>query len=154
MTDQVNRPNEDVNTVAQLGSSEQPGCNGHGHHGFYGSSSCGPIRSGEDEHSLEQLARANEIANRTMAQQNALGYQQAIYQLTITSIAKCFEMITQMDPCEQGSREQIIKYQELIKEFNSIAKSVSPGLFGHSTNHYPSGSEGACNASGIPSNPT
>ena len=73
---------------------------------------------------LQEFAEANRIANKTMACQNALSYQQSVYQLSISGIAKCFELITRIDPNRGGARKRIKAYRHLIKTLNDLAQSV------------------------------
>ena len=75
---------------------------------------------------LEELACSGEVTGMNMAMQNAVSYQQAFQQLSITGIGKCFQMITQMDPSSNEDAARIEACQDLMKQLHQMAQDLGP----------------------------
>lgn len=72
---------------------------------------------GEQPAILSNLALANQIANANMAQQNLINNQQAMFQLQMTTVAKCVEMIASINPNNSNAAEQMQTYQKMMEIF-------------------------------------
>ena len=82
---------------------------------------------GEQPAVLANLALANQIANINLAQQQALSAQQAMMQLTMATVAKCVEIITQIDAAAPNAPEHMKVMAALIE---SMMKGMNGGLSG------------------------
>lgn len=78
---------------------------------------------------LANLALANQIANNNLAQQQALSQQQAMMNLTMATVSKCVEIISQIDPSKSGATEQI---SAIMNFMAALTKPASPSSGGTS----------------------
>lgn len=74
---------------------------------------------------LESFSKSTEVANQNLVQQNTITYQQALSQIAITGISKCFEMISTTNPTEPEGEKRIEVYQSLIEQFNQMVQTAS-----------------------------
>lgn len=72
------------------------------------------ISVGEQPAILANLALANLIANTNLAQQNAISNQQAMFQLEMTIVSKCVEVIANINPSSAHAANQMQAMQQLI----------------------------------------
>jgi hypothetical protein len=72
------------------------------------------ISVGEQPAILANLALANLIANTNLAQQNAISNQQAMFQLEMTIVSKCVEVIANINPSSAHAANQMTAMQQLI----------------------------------------
>jgi hypothetical protein len=72
------------------------------------------ISVGEQPAILANLALANLIANTNLAQQNAISNQQAMFQLEMTIVSKCVEVIANINPSSAHAADQMQAMQQLI----------------------------------------
>lgn len=72
------------------------------------------ISVGEQPAILANLALANLIANTNLAQQNAISNQQAMFQLEMTIVSKCVEVIANINPSSAHAASQMQAMQQLI----------------------------------------
>jgi hypothetical protein len=72
------------------------------------------ISVGEQPAILANLALANLIANTNLAQQNAISNQQAMFQLEMTIVSKCVEVIANINPSSAHAADQMTAMQQLI----------------------------------------
>jgi len=82
---------------------------------------------GEQPAVLANLALANQIANINLAQQQALTAQQAMMQLTLATVAKCVEIISQVNPSSPGAPEQMQVMATLIESMTKGMGGAVPG---------------------------
>lgn len=73
------------------------------------------ISVGEQPAILANLALANLIANTNLAQQNAISNQQAMFQLEMTIVSKCVEVIANINPSSAHAAGQMQAMQLLIE---------------------------------------
>lgn len=85
---------------------------------------------------LETVSKSNELANQNLVQQNSITYQQALSQIAITGISKCFELISQIDPNSSDGSQKIEMYRSMIDQFNEMVQTAS--LVAAKTVHIPS----------------
>jgi hypothetical protein len=81
---------------------------------------------GEQPAILANLALANQIANINLAQQQALTAQQAMLQLTLATVAKCVEVIADIDPSKPNAGDQMKKMMELMEQMTSKVGGAAP----------------------------
>jgi hypothetical protein len=85
---------------------------------------------GEQPAILANLALANQIANTNLAQQNALSNQQAMFQLELTIVSKCVELIANINPTNASAAQQLQMFQQIMQMFGQInhgaAKATPP----------------------------
>jgi Killing trait len=85
---------------------------------------------GEQPAILSNLALANEIANVNLSQQNSIANQQAMFQLQMATVAKCVELIVNIDPNNPKASDQIEMYKKLMEQmvelFNKMSSGSSP----------------------------
>jgi hypothetical protein len=72
------------------------------------------ISVGEQPAILANLALANLIANTNLAQQNAISNQQAMFQLEMTIVSKCVEVIANINPSSAHAANQMTAMHQLI----------------------------------------
>lgn len=82
------------------------------------------LRGDWSEH-LETVTKSTEMANQNLVQQNTITYQQALSQIAITGISKCFEMISQANLTEPEGERRIEIYRSLIDQFNQMVQTAS-----------------------------
>lgn len=81
------------------------------------------ISVGEQPAILANLALANQIANINLAQQNALSNQQAMFQLELTIVSKCVEMISSITPSQSNAAQQLEMFNNIMKIFSQLSQS-------------------------------
>ena len=64
---------------------------------------------------LANLALANQIANENLAQQNAIANQQAMFCLQMATVAKCVEVIANIDPSGPNAAQRLALMQQLLE---------------------------------------
>ena len=74
----------------------------------------GAASSGSPTEFLMNLALANQVANTNLAAQNALANQQAMYQVQLSIIAKCVELISQINPNNPNAADQLRLYSQVM----------------------------------------
>jgi hypothetical protein len=72
------------------------------------------ISVGEQPAILSNLALANLIANTNLAQQNAISNQQAMFQLEMTIVSKCVEVIANINPSNSQATQQLAAMQQIM----------------------------------------
>lgn len=82
---------------------------------------------GEQPAVLANLALANQIANLNLAQQQALSAHQAMTQLSMATVAKCVEIITQIDASAPGASEHMKAMTALIEIMMTGINKGFPG---------------------------
>ena len=85
------------------------------------------ISVGEQPAILANLALANQIANTNLAQQNAISNQQAMFQLELTIVSKCVEMIASINPTSATAAQQLAAFQKVMEMFAQMSKSSISG---------------------------
>lgn len=85
------------------------------------------ISVGEQPAILANLALANQIANTNLAQQNAISNQQAMFQLELTIVSKCVEMIANINPTSATAVQQLAAFQKVMEMFAQMSKSSISG---------------------------
>ncbi|HYY56290.1 MAG TPA: hypothetical protein VE842_03105 [Pyrinomonadaceae bacterium] len=88
------------------------------------------ISVGEQPAILANLALANLIANTNLAQQNAISNQQAMFQLQLTIVSKCVELIANISPASAGAAQQLEAYQKIMAMLAQSSSNASPGAQG------------------------
>lgn len=85
--------------------------------------------SGDDPAIIANLALANQIANDNIAQQNAIQFQQAMFQLQLAAVAKCAELILSINPADPDAAAKLEMYKDLMdtfmEKFNAIPAMVN-----------------------------
>lgn len=81
------------------------------------------ISVGEQPAILANLALANQIANTNLAQQNAISNQQAMFQLEMTIVSKCVELIANISPASATASQQLEAFQKVMEMFSQLSKS-------------------------------
>jgi len=81
------------------------------------------VSVGEQPAILANLALANQIANTNLAQQNALSNQQAMFQLQLTIVSKCVELIANISPASASASNQLAAFQKVMEMFSQLSKS-------------------------------
>lgn len=84
---------------------------------------------------LEAVSKTNELANQNLVQQNTITYQQALSQIAISGISKCFEMISHVDPADDRGQKRIETYRDMIEQFNQMVQTAS--LLAAKANSFP-----------------
>lgn len=72
---------------------------------------------------LANLALANQIANTNLAQQNALSNQQAMFQLQLTIVSKCVELIANISPTNTSAAQQLAAFQQVMQILSQNSQS-------------------------------
>ena len=85
------------------------------------------VSVGEQPAILANLALANQIANTNLAQQNALSNQQAMFQLELTIVSKCVELIANISPTSTNATHQLAAFQKVMEMFSQLSKSNIEG---------------------------
>ena len=85
------------------------------------------ISVGEQPAILANLALANQIANTNLAQQNAISNQQAMFQLELTIVSKCVELIANISPASATAAQQLAAFQKVMEMFSQLSKSSING---------------------------
>ena len=85
------------------------------------------ISVGEQPAILANLALANQIANTNLAQQNALTNQQAMFQVQLTIVSKCVELIANISPASATASQQLLAFQKVMEMFSQLTKSSISG---------------------------
>lgn len=85
------------------------------------------ISVGEQPAILANLALANQIANTNLAQQNAISNQQAMFQLELTIVSKCVELIANISPASATATQQLAAFQKVMEMFSQLSKSSING---------------------------
>lgn len=85
------------------------------------------VSVGEQPAILANLALANQIANTNLAQQNALSNQQAMFQLQLTIVSKCVELIANISPASATASQQLVAFQKVMEMFSQLTKSSITG---------------------------
>lgn len=85
------------------------------------------ISVGEQPAILANLALANQIANTNLAQQNAISNQQAMFQLELTIVSKCVELIANISPASTNAAQQLAAFQKVMEMFSQLSKSSING---------------------------
>lgn len=85
------------------------------------------ISVGEQPAILSNLALANLIANTNLAQQNAISNQQAMFQLEMTIVSKCVEVIANINPSNSQAAQQLAAMQQLMETLKSMQAANAPG---------------------------
>ena len=81
------------------------------------------VSVGEQPAILANLALANQIANTNLAQQNAISNQQAMFQLELTIVSKCVELIANISPTSANATHQLAAFQRVMEMFSQLSKS-------------------------------
>lgn len=84
------------------------------------------ISVGEQPAILSNLALANMIANTNLAQQNAISNQQAMFQLEMTIVSKCVEVIANINPANSSASQQLAAMQELVATLRQMQATNAP----------------------------
>jgi guanylate kinase len=72
---------------------------------------------------LENLARADQIFNANLAQQNAIVNQQVIFQIELAALAKCVQVLLASNLSEPQAVEQLTaRMLDMFEQFNSKAE--------------------------------
>jgi len=74
---------------------------------------------------LDAVSKSSEVANQNLVQQNTITYQQALSQIAISGISKCFEMISHVDPNDDVGQKRIETYRDMIEQFNQMVQTAS-----------------------------
>lgn len=86
---------------------------------------------GDDPAILANIALANQVANANLAQQNAIQFQQAMFQLQLAAVAKCAELILSINPADVDAAAKLSMYKDLMdtfmEKFNAIPEMVNKG---------------------------
>ena len=85
------------------------------------------ISVGEQPAILANLALANQIANTNLAQQNAISNQQAMFQLELTIVSKCVELIANISPASSTASQQLAAFQQVMQMFSQLSQSSING---------------------------
>ena len=85
------------------------------------------VSVGEQPAILANLALANQIANTNLAQQNAISNQQAMFQLELTIVSKCVELIANINPTSTNAANQLAAFQKVMEMFSQLSKSSIDG---------------------------
>jgi hypothetical protein len=85
------------------------------------------VSVGEQPAILANLALANQIANTNLAQQNAISNQQAMFQLELTIVSKCVELIANISPTSANASNQLAAFQKVMEMFSQLSKSSIDG---------------------------
>lgn len=85
------------------------------------------VSVGEQPAILANLALANQIANTNLAQQNALSNQQAMFQLELTIVSKCVELIANISPASSTASQQLAAFQQVMQMFSQLSQSSING---------------------------
>ena len=85
------------------------------------------ISVGEQPAILANLALANQIANTNLAQQNAISNQQAMFQLELTIVSKCVELIANITPASSTAAQQLAAFQQVMQMFSQLSQSSING---------------------------
>ncbi|HEX8175071.1 MAG TPA: hypothetical protein VF543_08130 [Pyrinomonadaceae bacterium] len=80
---------------------------------------------GEQPAILSNLALANQIANTNLAQQNALSNQQAMFQLELTIVSKCVELIANINPTNANAAQQLQMFQQIMQMFAQMNQGAA-----------------------------
>jgi hypothetical protein len=99
---------------------------------------------GEQPAILANLALANQIANTNLAQQNALSNQQAMFQLELTIVSKCVELIANINPTTGNAAQQLQMFQHIMQMFSQM----NQGAANSQTAVPPAAASGTQNTSG------
>jgi hypothetical protein len=83
------------------------------------------ISVGEQPAILANLALANQIANTNLAQQNAISNQQAMFQLELTIVSKCVELIANINPTSTNAAQQLDAYKQIMQMFLQQGKTTA-----------------------------
>jgi hypothetical protein len=90
-----------------------------------GKSSKGIGSETEVHHLLETVEKSTQLANQNLAQQNSISYQQALTQIAITGISKCFEWISLANPAESHGQKRIETYRSMIDQLNHLVQTAA-----------------------------
>ncbi len=75
---------------------------------------------GEQPAILANLALANKIFTANLAQQNAIVNQQVIFQVEFAALAKCLQVLLDINPTEPEAIERVTsRILEMFEQFNS-----------------------------------
>jgi hypothetical protein len=85
------------------------------------------VSVGEQPAILANLALANQIANTNLAQQNAISNQQAMFQLELTIVSKCVELIANISPASSTAAQQLAAFQQVMQMFSQLSQSSING---------------------------
>lgn len=72
---------------------------------------------------LANLALANQIANNNLAQQQAIAAQQAMMNVTMATVSKCVEIISNIDPTKSGAADQMKMLMTLVQNLTAPAQA-------------------------------